>query len=130
MRLITNRCSLVYRCCTSVPTTILMFGPPHWQLQILFFMEHVIYYIMYFFFLHGTSYNLLFSMIIYWSGYLCANYHSHVRSPTSAIAIFFSLEHVINYVVLSCIFFLHATCNILFSTQSKGVHNCNIGRAL
>ena len=94
------------------------------------FTEHVIYYIMYFFFLHGTSYNLLFSMIIYWSGYLCANYHSHVRSPTSAIAIFFSLEHVINYVVLSCIFFLHATCNILFSTQSKGVHNCNIGRAL
>ena len=46
--------------------------------------------------------------------------------PLRQLQFFFSLEHVINYVVLSCIFFLHGTCNILFSTQSKGVHSCNI----
>ena len=33
--------------------------------------------------------------------------------PLWQLQFFFSLEHVIYYVVLSCIFFLHGTCNIL-----------------
>ena len=88
-----------------------------------YFMEHVIYYIMYFF---SSWNNLLFSMIIYWSGYLCANYHSHVRSPTVAIAIFFFFGtcNILRSIIMY--FFSSGNMQYIISTQSKGVQSCNI----
>ena len=104
-----------------------MFGPPHWQLQMLIFLLHgtcnILYHVFFFF---SSWKNLLFSMIIYWSGYLCANYHSHVRSPTVAIAIFFFFGtcNILRSIIMY--FFSSWNMQYIISTQSKGVQSCNI----
>ena len=48
--------------------------------------------------------------------------------PLWQLQFFFSLEHVIYYVVLSCIFFLHGTCNILLvhSQREYKVAICSV----
>ena len=73
-----------------------------------YFMEHVIYYIMFFFF---SSWK---------------NYHSHVRSPTVAIAIFFFFGtcNILRSIIMY--FFSSWNMQYIISTQSKGVQSCNI----